>query len=140
MFVVQRKIRFQHCDPAGIVFYPRYFELVNSVVEDWFEKLGAPFSDMHGPDAMGVPTAQLTARFSAPSRLGDVIDFKLTADRIGASSLDITLIAECGGEARMTVEVTLVHISLATGKPVRWPEGLCRAIETYLKGPCENGK
>ena len=31
-FIAQRKVRFQHCDPAGIVFYPRYFEMLNSVV------------------------------------------------------------------------------------------------------------
>ena len=31
-FTTQRKVRFQHCDPAGIVFYPRYFEMINSVV------------------------------------------------------------------------------------------------------------
>ena len=36
-------IRFQHCDPAGIVFYPRFFEFTNQVVEDWFEEeLGLP--------------------------------------------------------------------------------------------------
>ena len=29
-------IEFNHCDPAGIVFYPRYFEMTNSVVENFF--------------------------------------------------------------------------------------------------------
>ena len=28
-------VRFAHCDPAGIVFYARYFEMINGVVEDW---------------------------------------------------------------------------------------------------------
>jgi 4-hydroxybenzoyl-CoA thioesterase len=26
-------VRFAHCDPAGIVFYARYFEMINGVVE-----------------------------------------------------------------------------------------------------------
>ena len=30
------QIEFNHCDPAGIVFYPRYFEMTNSVVENFF--------------------------------------------------------------------------------------------------------
>ena len=30
-------VQFAHCDPAGIVFYARYFEIINEVVEDWFE-------------------------------------------------------------------------------------------------------
>ena len=34
-FHTRKLIRFSHCDPAGIGFYPRYVELVNEVVEDW---------------------------------------------------------------------------------------------------------
>ncbi len=30
----------RHCDPAGIVFYPRYVGIINDLVEEWFE---------HGP-------------------------------------------------------------------------------------------
>ena len=40
VFTVDIPVRFQHTDPAGIVFYPRYFEMINQVIEDWFaEKL-----------------------------------------------------------------------------------------------------
>ena len=31
-------IRFRHCDPAGIVFYPRFIEMAHSVVEDFFDR------------------------------------------------------------------------------------------------------
>jgi hypothetical protein len=39
MAAFQREIlvRFGHCDAAGWVFYPRYFEMVSDFVEDWFE-------------------------------------------------------------------------------------------------------
>jgi DNA-binding MarR family transcriptional regulator len=30
-----RLIRFSDCDPAGIVFYPQYFVMLNGLVEDW---------------------------------------------------------------------------------------------------------
>ena len=40
-------VEFNHCDPAGIVFYPRYFEMVNSVVENFFlEDVGYSFARM----------------------------------------------------------------------------------------------
>ena len=46
-FVSQVEVRFRHCDPAGIVFYPRYFEMINDFVEEWFDKgMGLPF---HAP-------------------------------------------------------------------------------------------
>ena len=31
-------VRFADCDPAGIVFYPRYMEMFNALVEDWFRE------------------------------------------------------------------------------------------------------
>ena len=39
MSAFQREVlvRFGHCDAAGWVFYPRYFEMISDFVEDWFE-------------------------------------------------------------------------------------------------------
>ena len=33
VFSFSQDIGFRHCDPAGIVFYPRYFEMMNDAVE-----------------------------------------------------------------------------------------------------------
>jgi hypothetical protein len=33
------RVEFNHCDPAGIVFYPRYFEMTNSVCENFFREV-----------------------------------------------------------------------------------------------------
>ena len=33
-FESDKLIRFHHCDPAGIIFYPQYFILFNELVED----------------------------------------------------------------------------------------------------------
>jgi 4-hydroxybenzoyl-CoA thioesterase len=33
-FETTRVLRFGDCDPAGIAYYPRYFDLLNGVVED----------------------------------------------------------------------------------------------------------
>ena len=63
-------IRFAHCDPAGIVFYPRYLEMFNNLVEDWFrEGLGLPFPDLI-KRGWGVPTAHLEVDFVATCFLG----------------------------------------------------------------------
>ena len=46
-FTKQEKVRFQHVDYAGIVFYPRFLEMLNCLVEDWFEEaIDRPFSKM----------------------------------------------------------------------------------------------
>ena len=43
------RIRFSHCDPAGIVFFPQYLVLTNALVEDWFtECLHVDYAHMIG--------------------------------------------------------------------------------------------
>ena len=39
-------IRFSHCDPAGIVYFPHYFNMFNGLIEDWYtEELGYKYAD-----------------------------------------------------------------------------------------------
>ena len=119
-FHYRQEIRFRHCDPAGIVFFPRFFEMMNDTVESFFaERLGFPFSDMHRTS--GVPTAQINAEFQAPSRLGDILDITLRCTRLGRSSLDLTYDARCDGEQRFTGASTLVFID-NTGKSQPWSD------------------
>ena len=68
----QECVRFGHCDPAGIVFYPRYFEMLNALIEDWFTHgLGVDYAQLLGPRRIGVPTVSLQSRFVRVSRMGD---------------------------------------------------------------------
>ena len=49
-------IEFNHCDPAGIVFYPRYFEMTNSVVENFFpDEVGHSFAPHDGRTRQACP-------------------------------------------------------------------------------------
>ena len=59
-------IRFTHTDAAGIAFYPRYFGLINDLVEDWFgEGLGFDFRHLHIDEKRAVPTVHIEADFIA---------------------------------------------------------------------------
>tara|TARA_R110002074_G_scaffold318690_1_gene489084 strand:- start:10 stop:435 length:426 start_codon:yes stop_codon:yes gene_type:complete len=127
------RVRFQHCDPAGIVFYPRYFEMVNQTIEDWFETIGMGFDRMHGMTASGVSTAQINTRFHAPSRLGDVLRFTLIPRKIGGASLTLTVTAHSGDEMRLSCEQVLVYVSLSDGRPRPWPQPLRNAITSQLQ-------
>lgn len=122
-FHYTQEIKFRHCDPAGIVFYPRFFEMMNDTVEAFFaQRLGFPFAEMfRTADKSGVPTAQISASFLAPVRLGDVLDIELTCTRLGSSSLDLSYSATCDGTQRFTATSTIVFIN-ADLKSQPWPE------------------
>lgn len=132
-FISRQKIMFQHCDPARIVFYPRYFELLNAVVEQWFEEgIGVPFAEMHMVREEGVPTLKVDAVFTVPSRLGDVLDFHLLVRRIGNSSVDLVVEAFADGEKRLKMNMVLVHILNKTGRPQPWPDDMRQPMKRYL--------
>ena len=112
-------IRFHHCDPAGIVFYPQYFVLFNELVEDWFnEGLGMDFARFHTEQHLGVPMAHVECDFLAPSKVGDVLRFRLAVKQIGTTSFTLAVRAEKDGEVRVRATLVLVLASLTARRPV----------------------
>jgi 4-hydroxybenzoyl-CoA thioesterase len=122
-------IEFNHCDPAGIVFYPRYLEMTNSLVENFFrERMDYPFARMMA-EGVGTPTVKLEMDFKSPSRLGEVLDWTLEVRRLGRTSAKLRIMAEGEGKLRLQGHVTLVFASLA-GKALPWPDPIWSRLET----------
>jgi 4-hydroxybenzoyl-CoA thioesterase len=72
MAAFQREIlvRFGHCDAAGWVFYPRYFEMVSDFVEDWFEDgLEASAPGLFHHKQILTPSVHFTVDFEKPDSL-----------------------------------------------------------------------
>lgn len=114
-----KRVRFAHCDPAGIVFYPRYVELLNEVVEDWFEEgLGVDFHSLHIEHGLAIPTVHLEVEYLAPSRYGDILCFHLGVTNIGNSSLQLGITAYSGEQLRLRASLKIVMTSLVELKPV----------------------
>jgi len=84
MFMNSRALRIEwgDCDPAGIVFYPRYFAMFDTSTTALFERaLGTTkvqFLKIY--DFAGYPMVDTRARFVSPTRFGDdvVIETKVT--------------------------------------------------------------
>ena len=133
---VTKTVRFNHCDPAGIVFYPRFFEIAHEAEEDWFrDAIGVPFRELISVRREGFPVVAVTTRFHAPSRLGDDLDVAIGVARIGGASLDVHYALSCAGEARVDIRTTIVHTDLATGRPVPIGDDLRRRFEAFRIEP-----
>ncbi|MCH2094876.1 MAG: acyl-CoA thioesterase [Rhodobacteraceae bacterium] len=117
-FTFQQKILFKHCDPAGIVFYPRYFEIINDAVETLFDQVFHwPFEKLHQQGS--VPTVSFNITFIAPSRHGDTLELAIRILRVGGASMTLDITARAGSETRFTAEQVLVHTDRA-GRPRPW--------------------
>ncbi|WP_103336215.1 acyl-CoA thioesterase [Pseudotabrizicola formosa] len=132
--IYSRKIRveFNHCDPAGIMFYPRYFEMTNSVAENFFrDVVQEPYEAMMDRRE-GVPTAKLETTFHKPSRLGDLLDWRMEILRLGASSLNLRMEAHGPDGLRITAALTLVFVGSA-GRPQPWTDAMRLAIRSFME-------
>ena len=134
-FTTTRRVRFADCDAAGIVFFPRYFEMLNGVVEDWFAgPLEASFRELHLNRGVSVPTAAVEARFIAPSRLEDDLSFALTVTKLGGASCGLRHRITSGDQLRFEATQTIVHVGRSL-KPEPWPEALRARIQPFLESP-----
>ncbi|MBB6592412.1 acyl-CoA thioesterase [Ralstonia solanacearum] len=123
------RIRFGHCDPAGIVYFPQYLVLFNGLVEDWFtDGLGISYADMLGPRRIGLPIVKLHCEFSAISRMGDDVQLKLRLERLGNASLSLALDCWAGDEQRVRSQQVLVFTDLHTHRAIAVPPDVRRAL------------
>jgi 4-hydroxybenzoyl-CoA thioesterase len=134
-FERDKLIRFHHCDPAAIVFYPQYFILFNELLEDWFKDgLGVDYAHFLLEHRLGTPVVRLECEFLAPSEIGDTLRLSLRVKRIGTTSLTLALEAGCRGEKRVQATQVIVLASLDTKKPIPVPPELRGKIERFVVG------
>ena len=134
VFTKTQKVKFQHCDAAGIVFYPRFMEMLNELVEDWFEEeLGFPFKELHHGE--GIPTADLKVAFVSPARLGDVFVKSLTVSKLGNSSLTYNFKFAFEDRIVLQGECTLVHVGLSQDqlKSQPWSNSVRENIQRFIQ-------
>jgi 4-hydroxybenzoyl-CoA thioesterase len=125
-------IEFNHCDPAGIVFYPRYFEMTNSVVENFFaDVVGFPFRRITMEEGRGIPTVRIEIDFRAPSRLGDRVVFTLDILRIGSRSATVRIVGRGDDGVRLEGRFTLVWTE-RDGRAIPWPGEIRARFEEHL--------
>ena len=130
------RIRFAHCDPAGIVFFPQYLTLTNGLVEDWFtEGLGIDYAQMIGERRVGLPIVKLDCEFSRPSRMGETITLALGVTTIGKRSIGIEIVGRLGDEIRFRAAQVLVTTSLETGISIDIPDDIASALATFAPPP-----
>ena len=85
------RIEWGHCDPAGIVYAPRFLEMFGESTIMLFEKaLGVRKRDMlKAQGVLGFPMVDVSAKFSRPAAYGDDVILEAEAPAFGNSSFTI---------------------------------------------------
>jgi 4-hydroxybenzoyl-CoA thioesterase len=133
-FTSTRTVRFADCDPAGIVFFPQYLVMLNTLVEQWFDDgLRIPYAGLIGARRTGLPTVRLEVDFTAVSRHGDVLRQQLSVARLGHSSMTLAVEFLGGGDqTRLRARQVLVCTSLDTHRPLPLPADVRKALGPFI--------
>jgi 4-hydroxybenzoyl-CoA thioesterase len=93
------RIEWGDCDPAGIIYYPRYFEIVDAATAALFENaLGMTKYHFTRHYAFaGFPVVTTRARFIKPTRYGDDVRVESTIS-FGTSSFSVEHRLSLNGE------------------------------------------
>jgi 4-hydroxybenzoyl-CoA thioesterase len=118
-------VRFGDCDPAGIVYFPRFFDFFHDAMETWFSAhLGVAYAQVVTGRKIGFPAVHSEADFKVPCAFGESIAVELRVARLGRSSIGLDyLVRGADGGLRLTGATTSVVMDLDPASP-----GFRRAI------------
>src|SRR5215475_2593093 len=93
MLSITRKTRIEwgDCDPAGIIFFARYFDMFDVSTTMLIERaLGMKKIEyLKAYNFMGHPLAETRAKFRLPTRFGDEVSITTTIVAVGKSSFKL---------------------------------------------------
>ena len=92
MFTSHRKviIEWGDCDPADIVFYPRYFAWFDASTANHFKQVGLPKPELiRRFEVIGFPMVDTRASFHIPSSYGDEVTIETRITGFGRSSFTV---------------------------------------------------
>jgi 4-hydroxybenzoyl-CoA thioesterase len=134
-FTTERKIRFSHCDPAGIVYFVNFFDMVSGAVEDWFsEAFGYDAHSTFIRSRVGFPIVNTGCEFFRPCHLGDRLELALTIARLGRSSIEFSVTGSVAGDEKFRARHKVVLMSLDSQRALPIPDDLRAKIQPYVQG------
>ena len=96
-------VQWGDCDPAAIVFYPKYFYWFDSATHALFDRLLAPKLELlQRFGIIGFPLAEASAKFLRPSRVGQAIEIE--SEIVSCTDRRFTVAHRCTRDGDLLLE------------------------------------
>jgi len=133
-FVTQLDVRFGDVDPAGIAYYPRIYEFIHQATEAlWDVHVGRRYFYLLSEEQLGFPLVHSEVQFKHPLRFGDRPIVKVTAFKVGRSSLGLHYIFLVDDIECVDARMTMVCAQLDGLRPIPIPPKYREKFEELLE-------
>ena len=108
MFTIKRKINFYDCDPAGILFYARLFEINHSVYEEMINSFKLKDNYWFN-DKFVVPIIKTDGAYFKPLKGRDAVTINLSVTLLKENSFELTY-EWMDEKGELTAKARTVHV------------------------------
>lgn len=127
------RVRYQECDPQGVVYFARYPEYADIALTEMFrEALGSYDAMVQGGTDLVV--AEMTVRYRAPARFDELVDVDIAVQRLGDTSLLCEVTIARDGMTLAEADFRHVFIDVATKAKRAMPDDVRGALAHYAAG------
>jgi 4-hydroxybenzoyl-CoA thioesterase len=134
MVVVERPVRFQDVDPAGIVFFAHFGTYAHEAMETFFDRqVEGGYAGLVVGRRVGFPAVKLEVDYHAPLRYGDRVRIETTVSRLGNRSAVLRYRFRHGERDIAEVRHTVVITDLDRMKSRDMPDDVRAALTAHLE-------
>jgi acyl-CoA thioester hydrolase len=123
------RVRYNECDPQGVVFNANYLTYFDITMSELWRELGGYQAMVDAGVDMVV--AEATIRYLAPLRFDDEIEMVARITRLGETSMTTELVIEDGGEPAAEGVLRHVFIETGDGKTSQIPDAIRAGLAAY---------
>ncbi len=133
MFQYKRRINFYDCDPAGILFYGRIFQLCHEAYEAMIESFNLKDNYWVNENFI-VPIIHSEAKYRKPLLAGETVELEITVTNLKDSSFELTYICKNNkGEVTNNVRTVHVFVNKSDWKKTKIVEDVRLGLKGYLE-------
>ena len=134
-FEAQRRVEFCETDMAGIAHFSNFYRWMEQIEHDFFRSLGLTIvNPQDDGSVIGWPRVSASCRFESPVTYEDILDIRLTVQRIGVKSVtyDVHFSTQGRAVAKGTIKTVCCLVERGEGlKSIRIPDEYASRLEEH---------
>ncbi len=134
MFSIKKRINFFDCDPAGIFFFVKVYELCHSAYEEMIESFNLS-EDYWTNEKYIVPILKSEASYHKPIKYGEVVTVEIHVNNLKTSSFELNYeIKNVRKEICTKVKTVHIFVNKNTWQKIEIVENVKKGLEKILVG------